>query len=335
MTDVVASRAWDRPAEVVAGVVVATHNRSAFIPALLAALSRQSESAYDVVVVDDASTDDTWPTLTRLVGDSEARVLAVRLDTNSGPAAARNTGVSHTAAPVVAFTDDDCVPQPGWLDALVAATESAAVVQGRTVPDPAPAEPVRAWDRSLRVDAVTWRFETCNIAYLRAAFDAGGGFREVPGVDRAKVGGHFGEDAMLGHQVVAASGAVVFAPDALVHHRWLRSTYADHVAAKRRLVAFPALVRHAPSVRRGMWRAPLLTRRSATADLALGGAAVAAVTTSGWPALLAVPWVVTAWPHARSIPGPTPWRLAQLAAADVVGAAALVAGSVKHRTAVL
>ncbi len=69
----------------------------------------------EVVVVDDASPDGE--ALRAVVERSGTRLL--RHDTNLGPGAARNTGWHATTAPLVAFVDSDCAPEPGWLDALL------------------------------------------------------------------------------------------------------------------------------------------------------------------------------------------------------------------------
>ena len=62
----------------------------------------------------------------------------IRRERPGGPAAARNEGWRAAGAPLVAFTDDDCVATPVWLEeALRAAREEpGAIVQGRTEPDP-------------------------------------------------------------------------------------------------------------------------------------------------------------------------------------------------------
>ncbi len=69
---------------------------------------------FEVIVIDDGSSMpiDAWS------GDSRVRVI--RQD-NKGPAAARNAGIASARGAFLAFTDDDCVPEPGWLAALVEA----------------------------------------------------------------------------------------------------------------------------------------------------------------------------------------------------------------------
>ncbi len=93
------------------------------LPRSLEALSRQTvgERA-EVIVVDDGSTDTT----AQVARAYEVKLL--RHAGNQGLAAARNTGVQASRAPIVAFTDDDCVPAPDWLELLLPAYERPEVL---------------------------------------------------------------------------------------------------------------------------------------------------------------------------------------------------------------
>lgn len=96
--------------------VVPVRNRAPALARLLPVLATTAgEHLGELVVVDDASDDDgrTAATAARL----GARV--VRRRAQGGPAAARNDGLAATRAPLVAFVDSDCLPRPGWLEALL------------------------------------------------------------------------------------------------------------------------------------------------------------------------------------------------------------------------
>src|SRR4051794_16001833 len=113
-------------------VVVPTRNRAERLGALLESLATQEGPEFEVIVVDNASDDDTQAVI------ANAGARSIRLDEPMGPAVARNRGWRSADAQLVVFTDDDVVAQPGWLDALARmhARDPEAIVQGRTVPDP-------------------------------------------------------------------------------------------------------------------------------------------------------------------------------------------------------
>jgi glycosyltransferase involved in cell wall biosynthesis len=94
-------------------VVIPTHNRLEMLAEVLSALVRQEGAPpFEVVVVDDGSTDGTAEWLRSRSFDLSLRVMTQE---NRGPAAARNTGVAVAAGRWVAFLGDDTVPAVGWL----------------------------------------------------------------------------------------------------------------------------------------------------------------------------------------------------------------------------
>lgn len=96
-------------------VVIPTFNRRRILDEVLAALDGQlGAPPFEIVVVDDGSTDGTFEWLE---GRTAARPVRLLRQTNRGPAAARNRGVAEAAGRLVAFLGDDTVPEPGWLAA--------------------------------------------------------------------------------------------------------------------------------------------------------------------------------------------------------------------------
>lgn len=101
-------------------VVIPTYNRMDALPEVLGALEAQRASDsqelpdYEVVIVDDGSTDGTGQWLEAREWTIPARVLQ---QDNRGPAAARNAGVETARGTWVAFLGDDTVPETGWLAA--------------------------------------------------------------------------------------------------------------------------------------------------------------------------------------------------------------------------
>jgi len=96
-------------------VVVPTHNRIDVLPEVLEALDAQADAPpFEVVVVDDGSTDATAERLATL---SLSRPHSLLRQANRGPAAARNRGVAAARGDRVAFLGDDTVPAADWLAA--------------------------------------------------------------------------------------------------------------------------------------------------------------------------------------------------------------------------
>ena len=102
------------PHRVPVSVIIPVYNAASRLPQLVAALQALSPQPEEIILVDDGSSDDTYRLLQALRLDTP--VVAIS-QSNKGPAAARNAGVFRASSPFLAFTDDDCIPSPGWLGA--------------------------------------------------------------------------------------------------------------------------------------------------------------------------------------------------------------------------
>jgi len=115
-------------------VVICTHKGDAVLPGCLEAIRNQTWSGMlEVIVVnDDPSRElvlDEYPSLVIRVLNNES---------NLGPAGSRNLGIRHAKFDLIAFTDDDCRPDPKWLSELakvIYSTDSAVAVGGKTIPE--------------------------------------------------------------------------------------------------------------------------------------------------------------------------------------------------------
>jgi len=209
-----------RPARPELSVVVATHERAERLEDLLAALRRQTlaPSRFEVVVVDDASYDRTPAVLAAEGARGELDLKALRRSVNGGSGLAREDGWRAARAPHVAFTDDDCVPDPDWAEAMLRAcvAQPDAMVQGRTDPIAGELEAMPRWrrpfTRTVRVVEPDAAFQTCNVAYPRELLERIGGF------DTDSYPRYPGEDADLAWRAIAAGGNPVFAPEVRVQH---------------------------------------------------------------------------------------------------------------------
>jgi GT2 family glycosyltransferase len=195
----------------VASVVVPVRDRAGQMRELLAALDGQTvpRERFEVVVGDDGSTDGSTDGLA--TDDGLVRVL-------SGPPrssyAARNRAARAARAPVLAFCDSDCLPEPNWLEAGLAALETADAAAGliRFLPPERPTvwafldvEATKDHERQVKVGNA----ETANLLVRRELFDRVGGFD-----DSVPEHGDFD----FAERSVASGGRLVFAPDAVVWH---------------------------------------------------------------------------------------------------------------------
>jgi glycosyltransferase involved in cell wall biosynthesis len=301
-----------------ASVVVPARDAAGTLGATLAGLSAQTRAPHEVIVVDDGSSDAT-------VAIAEASPVVTRVERarGEGPGAARNAGAAVATGDVLAFLDADCVPLPGWLAAGIGALDDADLVQGRTTPPPG--EPLGPFDRTLWVTAPWGLFETANMFVTRALFDSLGGFEPWLSPARSK---ELAEDVWFGWRAVRGGARTAFCDEALVHHAVFERGPRDYVAERLRLRYFPAMAARIPELRGTFFhRRVFLTPRSAAFDAALAGLVVAAASRRPWPLALALPYARIARRRPRAWPVDV--------AADAVGLAALVAGSIRARSVVL
>lgn len=97
-------------------VVIPTYNRAHVLPRALQSVARQTYADYEVIVVDDGSTDGTPSVLDRIDPPVRDRMKVLRAEQNSGAAAARNRGVRAARGSFVAFLDADDEWMPAKLE---------------------------------------------------------------------------------------------------------------------------------------------------------------------------------------------------------------------------
>jgi len=193
-------------------VVVPVYNGARSLDRLLDALAAQDlGEPWTVVVVDNASTDDTADVAAR----HPLRPRVVR-EEQRGSYAARNAGIRATHEPVLAFTDGDCAPRPGWLRAGLDAVRAGADLVGGEIhqvlsdrPTASERYDARHYLNQQETVERSGHAATANLFVRRAVFDDVGPFDAelVSGGDlelcyRARRAGHtlaYGAGAVVDH----------------------------------------------------------------------------------------------------------------------------------------
>ena len=96
-------------------IIIPTYNGAKRIGKCLTALSQQYyQGEFEIIVVDDGSTDDTQEEIIKNYPQ-----ISLIQQKNAGPAAARNHGAQVAKGEILLMTDDDCVPMPDWISQMV------------------------------------------------------------------------------------------------------------------------------------------------------------------------------------------------------------------------
>lgn len=196
-------------------VIICSYNGGRTLGACLDSLGKLNYPDYEIVLVDDGSTDDT-----RDIAEQFPHVRYIYQE-NHGLSHARNTGAAAAKGEVFAYTDSDCMADVDWLYYLIGTLVSGdyAGVGGPNVTPPAqnwiqacvaaaPGGPSHV----LLTDTIAEHIPGCNMAFYRWAFENIGGFD--PEYHKA------GDDVDFCWRLQQAGCVIAFSPTALVwHHR--------------------------------------------------------------------------------------------------------------------
>jgi len=196
-------------------VVVPARNAVRTIGRCLEGLLEQNvpSDLYEVIVVDDGSTDDTR----RVVQEAGVELIA---QPHEGPAAARNRGVVASKGEIVLFTDADCVPEGTWIQEMVRPFDDPEIVgvkgvyrtrQRGIVPRFVQLEYEERYELMARQRWIDF-IDTYSAGYRREVFLAEGGFdTRYP---NASV-----EDQELSFRMAELGHKMIFNPGAAVYHQ--------------------------------------------------------------------------------------------------------------------
>jgi glycosyltransferase involved in cell wall biosynthesis len=215
-------------------VVICTHNRAQVLKQTLGFISQlevADESGWELVIVDNASTDETAAAIKEFASRTAIPVQYVH-ESRLGHSFALNSGIKACRGELIAFTDDDAAPFPDWLRHLDRTLVDGKIdaVFGKAIPlwegGKAPAwfsprfNPNFALldygPNPFEVHDIQKPFFGVNHCWRREALEALGGYREGLGLFGAK--GGTGNDIDLLERALAAGRRVVYNPDAVVRH---------------------------------------------------------------------------------------------------------------------
>jgi glycosyltransferase involved in cell wall biosynthesis len=196
-------------------VIVCSYNGAKTLAACLESLGRLNYPDYEVILVDDGSTDDT-----AYIAAQFPQVRYIH-QTNHGLSHARNTGAAAANGEVLVYTDSDCMADVDWLYYMIG-TLTSGDYAGAGGPNITP--PAQNWIQAcvaaapggpshvLLTDTVAEHIPGCNMAFYKWAFDSVGGFD--PEYRKA------GDDVDFCWRLQQAGHVIAFSPTAVVwHHR--------------------------------------------------------------------------------------------------------------------
>jgi glycosyltransferase involved in cell wall biosynthesis len=228
-------------------VVVPTYKRNELLDRCLAALVAQDypPDAYEIIVADDAASCETGRLVASWAARAPCAIRYIPVTETQGPAAARNRGWRAARGAIIAFTDDDCVPDPGWLRAGSAAFGCAAdgdiaAVFGRIV------VPLPPWPTDHERDTAgleSAEHATANCFYRRDILCAVGGFDE-------RFVAAWREDSDLAFTVLERHERIVRAPEAVAIHPVRAARWGSSIGQQRKSMYNALLYKKHPALYR-------------------------------------------------------------------------------------
>lgn len=211
-----------------ASIIIPTFNGAFRIENCLDSLVKQTAGRdVEILVVDDGSTDNTAEVVRRY---SSVRLIS---QANAGPAAARNRGAQDAQGTILLFTDDDCVPMPDWLEAMLGTFNDPEVVGAKGI--------YRTHQKSLAARFVQIEYEDkyrlmASLPSIDFIDTYSAGFRRERFLEMSGYDTSFpvacAEDVDLSYRMSARGWKMKFVPAAIVYHthpntfwRYLKKKY--------------------------------------------------------------------------------------------------------------
>jgi GT2 family glycosyltransferase len=252
-------------------VVVPTYRRPDLLGRCLVALAAQTlpPDDHEILIADDAASDATRRRVEEFASGAAFAVRYLPVQGAHGPAAARNVGWRAARARLVAFTDDDTVPTPGWLEAGVGALERDAEVAAVTGQVVVPLPPAPTDYERNESGLETAEFVTANCFCRRDVLQELGGFDE-------RFTAAWREDSDLHFRLLERGAKLRKVPDAVVVHPVRPAPWGVSLRMQRKSLFDAWLYKKHPTLyRKHIRRLPPLDYYAMTAAVAVAAVAAA------------------------------------------------------------
>ena len=228
----------------IVSVVIPTYQRATLLTRCLDALVRQKfdKDQYEIIVVSDGPDAQTEKIVDSLAKYQEPKLRYIPLPQKKGPAAARNYGWLNAKGRIIAFTDDDCVPDANWLNQIVqhCNIEDSVALTGRVI------VPVskRPTDYELNTAHLqTADFITANCACTKNALVKAGGFDEQFSMA-------WREDSDLEFKLIDQQIPIIRIDSAIVIHPVRRSAWGISIKEQKKTMYDALLYKKHPKLYR-------------------------------------------------------------------------------------
>ena len=207
-------------------IIVPSYNRKHELQSLLESLEKQElpVEQYEVIVVDDGSTDSTAEWMGKFQATSPLHLRFFQQG-HGGPGAARNHGAANAAGQVFVFTDSDCIAPPSWLTEIKRVFNSDPTVQAFGGPDDASSDfppLLKAINYSMTAFLTTGGMRggkkkrlaryyprSFNMGLRRELYQKIGGFGAL----------RHGQDIEFSRRIIKSGAKIVYIPNAPVFHK--------------------------------------------------------------------------------------------------------------------
>jgi glycosyltransferase involved in cell wall biosynthesis len=232
-------------------VVIPVYNQADLIARTISACCQGRVLPREVIVVNDGSTDDLYSAVEAVKALHAVEIRMIDI-VHGGPGRARDAGWRAAAGDIVAFTDADAIPEPGWIEAALTgfASDAIGAVEGKVMTSGVP----RIFTHQVK-NLSGGRFMTANMFYRRTVIAEVGGFKS-----------RYREDSDLAFSVLESGYEIPFVANCVVVHppRQERWSFYFHKANRKRFEAL--LFRNHPETAR-----QYLPRWQPTELLVVGG----------------------------------------------------------------